>query len=485
MRWLIACALALLLGRVEAADPGVWDIASEGDSHAVAARSGTAGAAYSTVPGGGAKMSGQVAIPKPTGGAVTVPANAVMTRQFVLRTGANLIARAAFPITVAGLIYDAYHRVRIAPREGDPYPGLGWDEGQPQEPVNQYCTQPISVSGSGCTTISNRKWCSTLSATNAVNDANSVVSSACTTQPRRLVIGASGAGGNVTYYLQIYMSGTWSTQQTASTTATPATQCPAYTDPFDPQYNVPAGSPVESDGKCRTGRYTQPRTADEASDAARNSQHADNLDYGGMMREAANLPPLGGGIDLRSPDVTTDVEIPTPAPSVPGATTTTTNPDGSTIEHQVAYDLTPGATPGRVSWRKTETTTTRDAAGNTTGTSTTTTTPPPVTTAPGTPPADDAGNPCKTNPNSIGCSEFGEVENTELQQDSRSVSFTPQSGWGAFTASCPAPSTASLSIGPVVMDNTLLCTFLASVRVLLVSVALVVGALIFVGGVRQ
>ena len=74
----------------------------------------------------------------------------------------------------------------------------------------------------------------------------------------------------------------------------------------------------------------------------------------------------------------------------------------------------------------------------------------------GSPKNDEEGNPetpktpenhCDQNPNSIGCSEWGEPEDADLGETSKTITITPDTGWGPSTGTCPAPLTHTLSSG--------------------------------------
>lgn len=60
----------------------------------------------------------------------------------------------------------------------------------------------------------------------------------------------------------------------------------------------------------------------------------------------------------------------------------------------------------------------------------------------GSPPtAADDKDPCDLHPERIGCSQWGEPENAELDDIDKQINITPQSGWGPDNGTCPAPLT--------------------------------------------
>lgn len=54
---------------------------------------------------------------------------------------------------------------------------------------------------------------------------------------------------------------------------------------------------------------------------------------------------------------------------------------------------------------------------------------------------------CVEHPDALACWEAGDPEDLDLESDTRSIEITPQSGWGAVTASCPNPRTHTLRNG--------------------------------------
>lgn len=105
---------------------------------------------------------------------------------------------------------------------------------------------------------------------------------------------------------------------------------------------------------------------------------------------------------------------------------------------------------------------------------------------------DPAGTPseqqqqlCEVYPDIVACMQAGEPEDVELDAEERDVSFTPASGFGAGNASCPADKqmvtslagTLSLSWGPA-------CQFATGLRPVVIALAALSGALIFLGGFK-
>lgn len=113
----------------------------------------------------------------------------------------------------------------------------------------------------------------------------------------------------------------------------------------------------------------------------------------------------------------------------------------------------------------------------------------------GEPVKDEEGNPaapkeetdhCKLNPESLGCMKPGEPEDIDLQNRSVNVAINPVFGFGADNASCPADQTVNLGLGgSVAMSWAPLCQFSSSIRPVVVGVAWLSAALIFLGIARR
>lgn len=87
-------------------------------------------------------------------------------------------------------------------------------------------------------------------------------------------------------------------------------------------------------------------------------------------------------------------------------------------------------------------------------------------------------DPCEANPNSAGCAELDTPPGPELTDRTVNVAITPQAGWGADNASCPAPRVTSSGI-EVPFD--LFCTFLGGLRYVVIAFAWLGAAFILLG----
>lgn len=236
-------------------------------------------------------------------------------------------------------------------------------------------------------------------------------------------------------------------------------QCPAFIDPFDPQYNIPAGSPPMPDGKCRTGRYAgtpvdtlggkfaQYGDKDKADDIARDT-----------VKSGGDLAPEAGPQTLSGP----------PTKTVGPTTTTTTGPTGTpqTTTTWTTHNVTYNQTINYYNWT----------------TITTTNYPDGTVTEEEKPPEPEPKDECELNPERITCQEMDEPEGPDIPNEDRQVTWSPMAGWGADSGSCPDWPTVSVLGRPVHVDLHLVCTFMAGIRFAVIGIAGIIGALILIGG---
>lgn len=57
-------------------------------------------------------------------------------------------------------------------------------------------------------------------------------------------------------------------------------------------------------------------------------------------------------------------------------------------------------------------------------------------------------DPCELHPERVGCSEWGDPDDSDLTMTDKTVSITPQSGWGPDNGTCPSPLTYTPHKGP-------------------------------------
>lgn len=93
---------------------------------------------------------------------------------------------------------------------------------------------------------------------------------------------------------------------------------------------------------------------------------------------------------------------------------------------------------------------------------------------------------CKQNPDTIGCSKWGEPEDANLETDTKNATINPDSGWGAATASCPADLNHTLKTGQTVgFKWKPLCDGATMFRPVVIGMAWLTATLIFMGISRK
>lgn len=340
------------------------------------------------------------------------------SRQIAIAGAVSLASRISLPLAIGTAAYELYDAYRTVP---DGQGGLVRDTGQ--EPISQTVQQWSCQGYVGGTPVS-----------------------ACTAN---FTAKFSRVEGNRTYYLTSPVTctlsgGLYSCQVnwvsvrtsdggdgfggTAGANPLPGTTqqpgCPGYFDVFK-GVPVPAGSPIGSDGKCATGAYTTPQTAQEVADQALAGQQFRAIDYDALVREALGNPATGGI------GITNDMDRQVNAPAyVAGPESTTSNPDGTVTTTATGWNL------ARDPLRRTEviatptsTSTTRTASGTVVGT--------PTTTTGANAAGDPATDPCVGDPGRLGCIGLGTAPAVDVPKSTVSVSWAAEAI--GLPAGCPAP----------------------------------------------
>lgn len=249
------------------------------------------------------------------------------------------------------------------------------------------------------------------------------------------------------------------------------TGCPASTDPLDPQYNVPAGSPVGADGKCPTARYhhqgkTPEQAANDVADGVGGAAPTlPNQQWGDAVREAVDL----GGQQIPSTITSSGPASQQGQPT----TTTTTGPNGTTTTTKTPT-YTYNYAGDTITYNTTNVTTI-----NNNGTVTETT-----ETTEGAQP--DPEDPCTKEPDRIGCSKYGTPDPAELLDKEVPVTFAPDTGWGADDGQCPPPISLPNSWGVnLSFSYDATCMFVRGLRYVIIALAWVLAAYIFLGIARN
>lgn len=233
------------------------------------------------------------------------------------------------------------------------------------------------------------------------------------------------------------------------------------------------GYKMSADGSqciANSPTYTSSTPADVAS-AIKPAVTADVVNFAKAM--------INDGSSLPIPDNTPTTVVGTPTQGTPVPTqTTTNNPDGSTTTKNntktPTYTPTGGATVSDpITVNTTYNTTTNTTECNASGTCSTTTTT--ATTA-----SDDASkNQCETNPDSIGCSEYGDPPSVDIPTDSQTLSYS----WNPFSvpAACPADAAFTVQGRQYTFSYKYLCDYASMLKAVVLLIASVVAAMIIFG----
>jgi len=114
-------------------------------------------------------------------------------------------------------------------------------------------------------------------------------------------------------------------------------------------------------------------------------------------------------------------------------------------------------------------------------------TPQPVTTGAPAGKEPDKFDLCKEHPDIIACQVFkpDELQPLPVPNENKNLAITPDSGWGASSASCPADKHAQLSFGPIAFSYEPLCLFANGIRPMVIALAWFSAALTFFGFARK
>jgi len=226
-------------------------------------------------------------------------------------------------------------------------------------------------------------------------------------------------------------------------------------------YAYPGGAP-DSNGKCPTGTYADASESDVTTRVGPKIQTAADV-------EKLGRDLIGSGIDVAPyasplPGTLSGPASVTQAPT----TTTTTSPTGSpqTTTTQTTNYIT--YNQNTFTWNNSTTTVKPDGT-----TDTTTETP------------EEQKSECEKNPEAIGCQKTDVPDVGDLQTKEKQVSWSPDSGWGADNAACPAKPNLSVLGVPITIDNTIFCGFFSGIRFAVIGISAVAAAFIFIGGVKQ
>lgn len=92
---------------------------------------------------------------------------------------------------------------------------------------------------------------------------------------------------------------------------------------------------------------------------------------------------------------------------------------------------------------------------------------------------------CEQHPEILACADLDTPESGELETKEMGGPITPDSGWGASNAACPAAKHIVVQGRDVPIPFDLFCTYMSGIRPIILAMAWLAAAFIFVGGVRS
>lgn len=261
---------------------------------------------------------------------------------------------------------------------------------------------------------------------------------------------ATGADSLHTACAPVYGGGSPIDTNGTSTTSTSAS-CPASTDPFNPAYNVPAGSPVGPDGKCPTARYNHvPQTPEQiAARVVANPPSFPSAQWG---------QGVGDAIDSGGQTAPGTVGVTGPATQTGAPTTETTTGPSGTVTKTTTPTYTYNYAGDTITYNETNTTTV-----NNNGSVTTT-----VTTG-GAATPQDPKDPCTADPNRVGCVKLGDIPTDKPGWTTKEIVYTPEVL--SLPSACPAPWSAHLFKWDVSMSYQIACDQAPAIRLAVLALA--------------
>lgn len=382
---------------------------------------------------------------KGVAGDIAVTATTRVTAAELASGAASVLGRLSLPLLAASLLYDYWtgHRVKVAP-DGSVTQDLGISAGK--DSISEY---------SSATGI----WFTSSSA--ACTDARVKFF------PDNSVFSYSSAAVDDTYWgLSCYVSsvnnitGTktsnlqrWGISVRSTIKDNP---CPSLT---------PGGvsPPIGSDGMCPTGNYVG-RTSQQLADSLRDDLTSAKVSPATV---AQSIIQDGGDIKTLAPSSLTGPASSTGIPQ----TTVTTSSAGSvtTVNNTPTYNYTYGSTS--ITYTTTNTNVTNNAGNVTT------------TTKTGT--QSDPTDPCTLHPEVAGCMPLGTATDKVPVPQGVPIAITPVDVGMGSSGSCPADYSFFFLGRSYLISWTPTCNVVTTwVRPVVIAVAAVVAAMVFVGGLK-
>lgn len=116
----------------------------------------------------------------------------------------------------------------------------------------------------------------------------------------------------------------------------------------------------------------------------------------------------------------------------------------------------------------------------------------PPSTSPGGAPGDSGGSPgdkapsekpglCDEYPDILACAKMNEPQEKDLEEIKKDIQISPDSGWGADNASCPAPKQIHPMGRTIMIPYDLFCMYMQGLRPIIIAMAWLSAAFILIG----
>lgn len=98
---------------------------------------------------------------------------------------------------------------------------------------------------------------------------------------------------------------------------------------------------------------------------------------------------------------------------------------------------------------------------------------------------DDTTDLCKLNPDILACQKLDTPEDVEIPNTEKTITVSPDSGWGPTSGTCPAPKVVSFMRQSIPIPLDAVCMFASGLRPVVLAMAWLAAALMLVGVARR
>lgn len=88
---------------------------------------------------------------------------------------------------------------------------------------------------------------------------------------------------------------------------------------------------------------------------------------------------------------------------------------------------------------------------------------------------------CEKHPDILACQKLDTPDDVDLPNSEKPISITPDGGWGADNAACPAPRMLTVQGRQIPIPFDLFCTYMSGIRPIVIAMAWLSAAFILLG----